>query len=798
MRIALASLIMVATLFGPFQTARADEDDAQLRAQVLTAIERAQQFLFSQQKGDGSFESEFFATHDVGATSLVLLALLNSGVPADEPRIVRGLDYLRKVQADEPTETYDVSMMLMALAAADQPRDRGAIARLAQRLESYQHLSGAGGAAWGYGAQDAAPGAWWDNSNSQYALLALREAAYAGIVVDESVWRRAQEHWLNQQTIGGNARGWIYTEGRGGDGTGSMTVAGIASLTITSSMLRNFKDETEDGRIDCCGAADDEERVRKALDDGIRWLGQNFTVRSNPREGTWHLYYLYGLERAGRLSGRRFFGEHDWYRTGARFLVDTQAVRTGSWQPEAGQRDAVVGTSFVLLFLSKGLSPVLINKLKFGISPDAGPEPDHSYWDQHPRDISNLTNYISGREGWPKLVTWQVLDLKQAANGGGPSVLLQAPIQFMGGSSNPNVISDTEVNLLREYLLQGGFLLGVQACERSEFDDGFRNLVSRLFPDGEFKLEKLPETHDVYRSEFVLTDNPPELWGVDLGCRTAVMYAPYDHACRWDRWMRHDPPERPVAVRTQIDRSMKLGVNIVAYVTGRELADWLETPALVDLNADDPLNRGRLTIARLRHTGGWDTAPNALQHVRLSLQKIGIDMSPLSPTIPANDKTLFNYPLVYMHGRTNFAMTDEEREQLGTYLRNGGFLFADASCGAPQFDASFRELMTQVLGQPLERIPIDRELYQNPLGHDIRRVRRRIPTDDQQSALNVQESIGAPVLEGIEIDGRYVVVYSKYDLSCALEREATVACAGYPTEDAAKIAVNIVLFGLFQ
>lgn len=798
MRIALACMIAVSAVCGPVPTARADENDAKLRAQVLTAIERAQQFLFSRQMRDGSFEAQSVATHEVGATSLVLLALLNSGVAADEPRIVRGLDYLRNVPADEPTETYDASLMLMALAAAGQPRDRGAIARLAQRLESYQHASGAGGAAWGYGAKDATPGAWWDNSNSQYALLALREAAYAGIVVDNSVWRKAQEHWLNQQTIGGNSRGWIYTEGRGGTGTGSMTVAGISSLTITSSMLRNFKDETEDGHIDCCGAVDDEERVRKALDDGIRWLAENFTVRTNPREQTWHFYYLYGLERAGRLSGRRFFGEHDWYRTGARFLVDFQNVRSGSWQAETGLNDTVVGTSFVLLFLSKGLSPVLINKLKFGISPGGGPEPDHSYWNQHPRDISNLTSYVSGREGWPKLVTWQILDLKQAAQGGGPSVLLQAPIQFMGGSSNPNVISDAEVDLLREYLLQGGFLLGVQACERSEFDDGFRNLVKRLFPDGEFKLEKLPETHDVYRSEFVLTDNPPELWGVDLGCRTAIMYAPYDHACRWDRWMRHDPPERPVAVRTQIDRSMKLGVNIVAYVTGRELADWLETPSLVELDADDPLNRGRLTIARLRHTGGWDTAPNALQHVRLALEKIGIDMSPLSPTIPANDKTLFNYPLVYMHGRTNFAMTEEEREQLGDYLRNGGFLFADASCGAPQFDASFRELMTEVLGKPLERIPIDHELYQNPLGHDIRRVHRRIPTEDQQSALNVQESIGAPVLEGIEIDGRYVVVYSKYDLSCALEREATVACAGYPTEDAAKIAVNIVLFGLFQ
>ena len=142
MRTAISYLIVAAVLSGPVLTANADEDDAKLRAQVLSAIERAQQFLFSRQKTNGAFDTDFVGTHEIGATGLALLALLNSGVPADDPRIVRGLDYLRQVHADEPTQTYDVSMMLMALAAADRPRDRGAIAGLAQRLESYQHSSG--------------------------------------------------------------------------------------------------------------------------------------------------------------------------------------------------------------------------------------------------------------------------------------------------------------------------------------------------------------------------------------------------------------------------------------------------------------------------------------------------------------------------------------------------------------------------------------------------------------------------------------------------------------------------------
>ncbi|HIE97145.1 MAG TPA: DUF4159 domain-containing protein [Fuerstia sp.] len=57
---------------------------------------------------------------------------------------------------------------------------------------------------------------------------------------------------------------------------------------------------------------------------------------------------------------------------------------------------------------------------------------------------------------------------------------------------------------------------------------------------------------------------------------------------------------------------------------------------------------------------------------------------------------------------------------------------------------------------------------------------------------------GPPVLEGVEIDGRYAVVYSRYDISCALENQASLACDGYVEEDAMKLAINIVLYSMLQ
>ena len=93
----------------------------------------------------------------------------------------------------------------------------------------------------------------------------------------------------------------------------------------------------------------------------------------------WKHYFLYGLERAGRLAGIRFFGQHDWYRLGAEELVHTQTGSAGSGRGLT--ETPVVATSFALLFLAKGRAPVLVNKLRHGPRGD---------WNHDPDDVRNL------------------------------------------------------------------------------------------------------------------------------------------------------------------------------------------------------------------------------------------------------------------------------------------------------------------------------------------------------------------------------------------------------------------------
>jgi hypothetical protein len=179
----------------------------------------------------------------------------------------------------------------------------------------------------------------------------------------------------------------------------------------------------------------------------------------------------------------------------------------------------------------------------------------------------------------------------------------------------------------------------------------------------------------------------------------------------------------------------------------------------------------------------------------LALNKTtGIVASTKQRDLAATDPNMFQYPLVYMHGRSNFQFGSQERRQLQEYLARGNVLFADACCGSPQFDKSFRNLIAELYpSKKFERIPADHEMFSTKIGYDIRRVKRRMPaTDNSQAALDAALQEGEPYLEGIEIDGRYAIVYSKYDISCALERQASVACAGYAHEDAVRIAINVV------
>ena len=265
--------------------------------------------------------------------------------------------------------------------------------------------------------------------------------------------------------------------------------------------------------------------------------------------------------------------------------------------------------------------------------------------------------------------------------------------------------------------------------------------------------------------------------------------------------MKHDPLKRNEALIQRIFRSTSIGVNVLAYATGREPPVKLDVNDPSQKKSTNEIDRSRLEIAQLRYQGNWDIAPKALKNLLQGLNEAaGIDAFPQRKTIPITLSELKKFPVVYMHGRYRFRLADQERDSLRDYLSRGAVLFADACCGSPRFDEGFRDLMKQMFpNNELKQIPTDHEIFQEAVGYQIDQVKlRELVPSSQNAALRKTVKSIPPFLEGIEVDGRYVVIYSRYDISCALENQASLACNGYEEADAMKIAINVILYSMLQ
>jgi len=143
--------------------------------------------------------------------------------------------------------------------------------------------------------------------------------------------------------------------------------------------------------------------------------------------------------------------------------------------------------------------------------------------------------------------------------------------------------------------------------------------------------------------------------------------------------------------------------------------------------------------------------------------------------------------LIYIHGRAAWAFGKDDLDALRQHLEpGGGTLFADAACGSAAFDASFRRFVAQLLpNNPLVPIPPNDELLTKKVGFDLANV---------QLTNAAGGGRGHPLLEGVKINDHWAIIYSKYDIGCALEHHTGIECKGYTYESALKIAGNIVIY----
>ena len=697
-----------------------------------------------------------------GATALCTLALLNACDRKDTPAIQKGIQAIRA----EPTKTtYFTSLKIMCLAAADPKKHLQEVQDDIDWLVITQQKSGG----WGYGSYGTG-----DASNTQFAILALHAAAQMGAVIDEKVWERAKDFWKRCRVRTG---GYLYQVG-GGRSSRSMDAAGLASSIIIEENIPDLGAMFEGARLKCCGAIDADNHEQLTADH----LGGEFNLSRRSRGAQYRYYFMYALERAGRLSGRRFFGAHDWYREGTAKLLGWG--NGGKWTADSVENEDVA-TAMALLFLSKGKRPIAIGKYQFGTAED----------ELHQKGVHYLTRNLE--KAWDQKLNWQEVRGADAT----ADDLFESPVLFMSGNSG-FVLTDFQKDALKKYLENGGFLFADacqgEGCDRAAFDRSFHDLMAELFPDS--PLEPLPATHPVWTAHYRL-DRPDErpLLGLQACCKTSVIYCPRNLACLWnvdrpgiERKMKSVAP-RFDRVLSEIKYATQVGVNVTTYATGRELKEKDNRPKL-EPKAKSVLTHRSHELPKLIHSGGYDEAPNAWRKMQKRFTDTGISVNLEKKFVNADIDQLSNHPFVFMHGRNEFTLTEEERESLKIYLQLGGFLFADSICSSEDFTKSFRSEMQKIFGEDLKPIPPTHPIWTGrELVHNIQSVTLRKKRGETGKYDEIE---GPPDLEGYEVDGRLVVVFSQHDLSCAMESVTVSQCDGYKRDDAEKIGVNVLLYRL--
>jgi hypothetical protein len=407
------------------------EKDAALVKTINEAIQRGEQWLVENQGKGGSWQKEEAGVR-IGYTELALYALSSSaeklapgdgngkapagkgpGAPGKAQKPNAAEEHARAVTAavakgfafakETPArETYALSLLLLALDAANAPRwERDLLAKMSESARlAYKYPRRLTDAdrqwieqsveelvthrfkgLWSYVKN---PGL-GDVSNTQFALLGLRAAARCGAPVDPSVWEETLDYFLKYQDkegppvtfpvprsvptpgkpievvgIEAKQRCWGYSFSTGGGSpdpkkkppkqknvpvagfsmgaSGTHASIGVASLQIVRDELARTVAARHDPQLS--------ERLKRetpAIDHGIRdgigWLAGHWTLEEDPGGG-FPFYYLYSIERVGALLGDRFVAGHDWYREGAEILLRRQ-LPVGAWPSDTGEVNAI-------------------------------------------------------------------------------------------------------------------------------------------------------------------------------------------------------------------------------------------------------------------------------------------------------------------------------------------------------------------------------------------------------------------------------------------------------------------------
>src|SRR5262249_44269329 len=152
-------------------------------------------------------------------------------------------------------------------------------------------------------------------------------------------------------------------------------------------------------------------------------------------------------------------------------------------------------------------------------------------------DVDNLMRHVRSAVGlW---YSWKHLHVNELVGLWKAGQQLKIPCLYISGHE-AFTFSEEQRQAIRQYLLDGGTLLADACCGRSEFSGSLVSEVKKMFPDRAF--DRLEMDHPIFRAFYKYTQvnyrtyklgsksdsvGPPEMLGMNLGCRAAIIFSPW-------------------------------------------------------------------------------------------------------------------------------------------------------------------------------------------------------------------------------------------------------------------------------
>ncbi|MFO8007558.1 MAG: DUF4159 domain-containing protein [Candidatus Brocadiia bacterium] len=186
-------------------------------------------------------------------------------------------------------------------------------------------------------------------------------------------------------------------------------------------------------------------------------------------------------------------------------------------------------------------------------------------------------------------------------------------------------------------------------------------------------------------------------------------------------------------------------------------------------------------VANLIYAGVKTSKCFSDHFLRRAENKSEISTSHRFHAVKLRSEDLYQYPFVIMTGEGDFRLADRERENLKKYCEMGGLVLASAGCSSSKWDASFRREMRKIWPDAaLEPIPMD-----HPVFHTVEDIGK----------IKVKSGEARP-LEGLNVDGKLAIVYSRDGLNDTEHTSGCCCCGGNEILNAEQINVNILAYAL--